>query len=136
VTLTAAAVALSVLLQPAVPPVRIVERGSQSAVEEARQVVATSAEQFAALWRAHSSKPAPAVDFSEESVVAVFLGTRRTAGYTVEIVSVSHDQSGTLVRYREQGPPAGGITAQVLTFPYVIAAVRKVLAPVRFESAP
>jgi hypothetical protein len=115
-------------------PVRSIDRGFQSGVEAPRQVVVTSADAFAALWREHSIKPAPMVDFTREAVVAVFLGVRQTAGFSVDIVSVTGGPMGTVVTFRERTPGADAITAQVLTFPYVIAAVQGLTPPVRFES--
>lgn len=132
----AAALVAAVLMQPAGPAFRVLDRGGQSGIEEARQVAATTPDQFGALWRQHSQRPRPAVDFSKESVVGIFLGTRTTAGYGVEIVSIAPSDSGTLVRCRELAPPSDAVTAQILTFPYVIVAVPALRLPVRFECAP
>lgn len=130
----ALAVVVALGLQATGLPMRTIDRGFQSGIEAPRQVVVTSADAFASLWREHSMKPAPAVDFRREAVVAVFLGTRQTAGFSVDIVSVSQEATGTVVIYRERTPPADAITAQVLTFPYVITAVQGLTTPVRFES--
>ena len=121
-------------LQAAGLPVRTIDRGSQSGIEAPRQVVVTSADTFAALWREHSMKPAPDVDFTREAVVAVFLGSRQTAGFSVDIVSVTRQSTGTVVTYREHPPSSDAVTAQVLTFPYVVAAVEGLTPPVRFET--
>jgi hypothetical protein len=131
----AAALVAALLMQPADAAFRVLDRGGQSGVEEARQVVVTSSGQFATLWRQHSARPQPAVDFSKESVVGIFLGTRMTAGYSVEMVSITRSASGTVVRCREVGPPADAVTAQVLTFPYILVAAPVISQPVRFECA-
>lgn len=131
----AAALAAALLLQPTGAAFRVIERGGQSRIEDARRVVVRSADQFAALWRQHSARPQPAVDFSKESVVGIFLGTRATAGYGVEVVSITRSASGTLVRCVEVAPPADAVTAQVLTFPYVIVATPLLRPPVQFECA-
>jgi hypothetical protein len=114
-------------------PVRVIEAGDQSRIENARQLAVDTPDQFAALWREHASRPQPPVDFARESVVGVFLGTRSSAGFGVEIVSVSTASTGSVVRYRLKSPPAGAMTAQILTFPFVLAAVPKLTPPVRFE---
>jgi len=134
----AAAVVLATVAQIAGDvPVRPLDRGSQSGIEDARQVIVSSSEQFARLWREHSLNAQPAVDFSRESVVAVFLGPRNTAGYAVEVVAVSHTVAGDVViRYREQSPPTDAVTAQVLTFPFVIVAIPGKPSDVRFELQP
>lgn len=129
-----AAMALAaLLLQSGSAPVRTIDAGDQSRIKEARQVVVDAPDAFAALWREHASRPQPPVDFAHESVVGVFLGMRGSAGYAVEIVSVSTDASGSIVRYRVKTPPADAITAQILTFPFALAVVPKLAPPVRFD---
>jgi hypothetical protein len=48
-------------------------------------VIVRSAADWGALWAAHSPQPAPAVDFSRALVAGVFLGSRPSAGFRVEI---------------------------------------------------
>ncbi len=129
----AAALIAAMLMQGPDPAFRRLDRGGQSGIESARQVVATTPAQFDALWREHSQRPRPAVDFSTESVVGIFLGTRNTAGYSVDVVSVERSASGTVVRCRETAPSADAIAAQLLTFPYVIIAVPALVLPARVD---
>jgi len=131
----AAALVAALLMQPAGAAFRVVERGGQSGIEDARQVVVTSPDQFVALWQQHSARPQPVVDFSKESVVGIFLGTRTTAGYGVAMVSITRSASGTLVRCREVAPQSDAVSAQVLTFPYVIVATPLLRPPVQFDCA-
>ncbi len=132
-TLAAAFVA-AMLAQSASLPIRVIDSGAQSGIEARRQVTISTAAEFAALWREHAARPLPTVDFATESVVGIFLGARPTAGYRVEVVSVVTDASGSLVRYREQAPPSDAVTAQVLTYPFVVVSVPTLRPPVRFES--
>lgn len=131
----AAALVAAVLMQPADAAFRVLDRGGQSGIEAARQVVVTSSSQFGTLWRQHSARPQPPVDFSKESVVGIFLGSRTSAGYGVEIVGIERSASGTLVRCREVRPAADAVTAQILTFPYILVAAPVLAQPVRFECA-
>jgi hypothetical protein len=127
-------VALAVLLmQGSAVPVRSIEKGVDSQIDAPSQVVARSAAEWTSLWNRHAGERSrPAVDFSREMVVAVFLGSRPTAGFGIEIVSAK-DEGGTLiVQYRETAPGPGRITAQVLTFPCHLAAVPR-YANVRFD---
>jgi hypothetical protein len=116
---------------------RTIEKGDQSNIDEARQVVVRDAAAWRALWQQHSpDRPMPAVDFGKESVVAVFLGSKPTAGYNVAILSTTEGGGALVVKYREERPKAGGATAQVLTFPYHIVAIPKITEPnVKFEKA-
>jgi hypothetical protein len=128
------AIFLMTLQTPA--PMRTLDKGLDSNVDAARQATARTPGEWEALWRAHGGdRTRPAVDFSKEFVVAVFLGSRPTAGFSVEIVSTRDDGAGLVVQYRETRPPAGAILAQVLTMPYHIAAVpkRAGVTDVKFE---
>jgi PrcB C-terminal len=118
-------------------PIRTIDKGTQSGVDAARTVVARTPEEWTAVWRAHAhGKPAPAVDFSREMIVGVFLGTRPTAGYGVEIAGAREDAGGLVVQYREGSPPRDAITAQVLTMPFHLVAVPKREGEVRFLKMP
>lgn len=118
----------------AVPPVKTIERGQTSQQESARQAIARAPAEWAALWRTHAAdRQPPAVDFAKTMVAAVFLGTRPTAGYSVEIVG-TRDQHGSLVvEYVEKRPGPGAITAQMLTSPFHIVTIPAHAGPVGFE---
>jgi protease stability complex PrcB-like protein len=116
---------------------RPIATGAQSGIASPRQAVIRTAAEWDALWRDHqASAPKPAVDFSKETVVAVFLGSRPTSGYEVAIVSAAEEGGVLRVRYRETRPPADAITAQVMTFPFQIVAIPASSAKdVKFEKA-
>jgi len=117
---------LAALLQTAPPPLRTVGKGPMSAIDHPRQVTVRSAAEWDALWKENGARaPLPAVDFSREMVVGVFVGTRPTAGYGVEIVRAIGNSSSLIVEYVETAPSRDTITAQVLTAPYHLAAIPK-----------
>jgi hypothetical protein len=88
--------------------------------------VARSPAEWSTLWSQHAGDRArPAVDFSKEMVVAVFLGTRPTAGFSVEVVSARQEGATLIVSYRESRPQPGAVAAQVLTSPFHFVAVPK-----------
>jgi hypothetical protein len=119
------AVLLAALLQAAVP-LRSLDKGPMSQIDSARQAVARSAGEWNTLWSQHAGEKArPAVDFNREIVLAVFLGTRPSAGYSVEIVGAREEGGALVVTYRESRPQPGAVAAQVLTSPYHFVAVPK-----------
>jgi hypothetical protein len=114
------------------------DKGDRTAIRSPREVVVRTEAEWTALWTEHApDRPRPKVDFSRDMVVGVFLGTKPTAAYSVAVVSTI-DASGVLiVRYRITQPPAGTMTAQVITFPYHLAVVPKSSAKdVKFEKIP
>jgi len=125
---------LAALLQSTTPPLRTVGKGPMNAIDQPRQVTVRSAAEWSALWKENGAKaPLPAVDFSREMVVGVFVGTRPTAGYGVEIVRAIGNSSTLVVEYVETAPSRDTITAQVLTAPYHLAAIPKHDGTVTFK---
>lgn len=130
------AVLLSVLLQAVVPPMRLVEKGAESMVDVQRQVAVRDGAEWTSLWHAHAwDRQEPAIDFSREMVVGVFMGTRPTAGFAVEIVGYRDSGNGVVVQYRETVPPRDAITAQILVSPYHLVAIPRRTGMVTFERA-
>jgi hypothetical protein len=137
----AMAIALAAVLQtPALPKPPMVpmtiDKGDQSNVDEAKQVVVRTEAAWAALWSRHApDRKRPQVDFSSQMVVGIFMGSRPTAGYSVAIVSTIQANGVLTVRYREVVPPRDAITAQVITFPFVLVTVPAFAGDVRFEKS-
>lgn len=116
--------------------VTVVSREMTSMVEEPKQAVARSAAEWAGLWRQHAGdKPLPPVDFGSRLVVAVFLGTRPSAGFAADITGVREVNGALVVEWQERRPERGAVSAQVLTSPAVIASVPKFAGEIRFEKA-
>ena len=116
------------------PAPRTVDKGDFSNVDEAKQVVVRSDADWRTLWRRHAGeRPMPSIDFTKETVVGVFMGSRPTAGYDIAITKTL-EKDGTLwVFYRERTPARGLMLAQVLTFPFHLVAVPKAAGEVKFE---
>ena len=117
-----------------VPAPRTIDKGDQSNVDEARQVVVRTQAEWDKLWTTHGGdRKKPAIDFSKDMVVGVFMGTRPSAGYTTTIVSTVSKDGKTIVRYEEKMPPKGTLTAQILTSPYHLVTLPKMAGQVAFE---
>jgi hypothetical protein len=113
---------------------RTIDKGEQSNVDEARQVVVRTDAEWTKLWQQHSpDRQRPTVDFAKDMMVGVFMGSRPSAGYNISIVSTFAKDGNVIVQYRESMPRPGTMTAQVLTFPYHLVAVPKAAGEVRFE---
>ncbi len=128
------AVLLAAILQVTVP-MRPIDKGLNSNVDAARQVTVRTADEWSKLWTQHAGeRKAPAVDFSKDVVLAVFMGTRPSAAFSVEIVGTRTEGATLVVSYKETRPAPGGVAAQILTSPYHIVAVPKgSAADVKFE---
>jgi hypothetical protein len=125
---------LAALLQSPPPAVRTVGKGPMSAIDKPRQVAVRSAAEWGALWKeSGATATLPAVDFSREMIVGVFLGSRPTAGYGVEIIRAVGNSGALIVEYVETAPSRDTITAQILTAPYHLAAIPKHDGAVTFK---
>jgi VWFA-related protein len=114
-----------------------VTRGLHSAVDEYREVVARNEAEWQALWKSLpvGEQASPRVTFENTMVVAVFLGSRPTSGYSVEFTGVALDGDTLVVEYAEREPAPGTMTAQVMTSPFAVAGVPRHEGPVRFARA-
>ena len=115
------------------PAVRSSSREMMSKVEEPKQAVARSAAEWAALWKQHAGdKPMPKVDLKSRTVVAVFLGTRTSAGYTAEITAARQANGALIVEWQERRPARGEVSAQIITSPAIIASIPKFAGEITF----
>ena len=113
---------------------RPLDKGDQSNMDDARQAVARTAAEWNALWRQHSpDRPQPKVDFTREMVVGVFMGSRPTAGFAVEMIGTREESGALVVQYRETRPARGMVSAQVITSAYHIVAMPARAGDVKFE---
>jgi hypothetical protein len=110
-----------------------VAKGDMSGVETMRQVTVRTAAEWQKLWKEHSpDEKLPVVDFNANMVVGIFLGSKPSAGYQVEILNVRPEGNDVVVEYAQKQPGRGMMTAQILTEPYDLVAVPKHAGPVRF----
>jgi len=113
-----------------VPTMKTIDKGEHSNMDDAKQVGVKTDAEWKQLWQ----RPRPAVDFTKEMVVGVFLGSRPTAGFTVEILSATETNGTLVVRYRAGAPGRGMMTAQVITSPNHIVTVPFFPGDVKFET--
>lgn len=117
-------------------PFKTIERGLQSHIESAREVVVRTPAEWMVLWKEHApERPLPKVDFSRSTLVGVFLGSRPTGGHGVEITAIAREGTTLTVTYREQHPRPDAMVTQVITMPYHLVSIARFEGPVRFTRA-
>lgn len=104
-------------------PITQLAKGQQSTQTEQQFEVITGQAQFRHLWSRFDAGPAPSLDFTQESAIAVFMGERPTGGYNIHVDSVTHRDDGLLVEVVLQEPGPECMTTQVLTQPYEMVSV-------------
>jgi VWFA-related protein len=109
---------------------------AMSGIDRGEQVVVRTQAEWESLWRRHAAgRPVPSVDFSREMVVGVFLGSRPSGGFSVQITGVSRAGDQLVVTWSERSPAAGQLAAQVMTAPSHLVTVPRHDGQVRFERA-
>jgi hypothetical protein len=123
------------MTKPAADGPRTIEKGDQSNIDDGKQVLVRTEAEWAKLWQQHAAdRPRPAVDFSKEMVVGVFMGSRPNAGFSTGVISATAGNGALIVRYKETMPGPGTVSAQILTFPYHLVAIPKApVTDVKFE---
>lgn len=110
--------------------------GCYSGWETPMRVVAKDEESWELIWFAarknQTIKPeTPKIDFTKNQVLAVFMGSRPTGGYTTSIIKIE-DKDKRIVTVREKSPPPdGGVTCAVTT-PYHLVVIPKTAKAVEF----
>lgn len=111
-----------------------VAAGERSNIAVALEVVVRTEAEWQQLWNEHAPRqPIPKVDFAARMIVGVFLGTRPTSGFGVQIVEVGELQDALRVKYTERAPAPGAMVTQVLTSPFALVSVPARSVEVRFE---
>jgi hypothetical protein len=114
-----------------------VAKGDMSDQQLAKQVTVRTAAEWKALWKDHGpAEKMPAVDFTKNMVVGIFLGTKPSDGHEVEVVGVRTQGKDLIVEYVQKQPGRGTMAAQILTEPYHLVAVAKHPGTVRFIHVP
>jgi hypothetical protein len=126
-------------------PFTTIAQGTSSGYQNADQLIIDTPEQWEQLWQEYTSDVIPPVEtppinFTENSIIAVFSGEKPTSGYGVEIVSVESratsdcDLTRLIIRVHYCFPDS--ITQDVITHPYHIIQLPQISAPqVFFEEA-
>jgi hypothetical protein len=118
---------------PDAVPFTTLDSGVQSGIEGSRQLSVRAAPAWTSLCAEYAAgRPCPSVDFTRSTVLAIFLGTRPTAGFRVEIVRVERVADAIVVTWRERKPGPDEMAAQMMTTPFLLATIERTAATIRF----
>ena len=113
-------------------PLTTIARGTMSGQDTPRQVIVRTEADWRELWKAHAPlQKLTAIDFSTRMALGVFLGSRPSAGFQVEIVAARQEDDTLVVEYVERRPGRDMMTAQVLTQPFHLVSLARYDGPIR-----
>ncbi len=123
-------------------PFQVFEKTSASAISERRMVVIRDLTAWESLWAEHVANLSPplarpAINFSQDMVIGVFLGNRSNGCYAVSIESVWHrdDPERIEVTFRESPPSVGDVCTTVISNPATFIITPYSPLPVSFLQA-
>jgi hypothetical protein len=111
-----------------------IARGSFSQVQQERMEVIRDASDFRSVWRQAGRRgEAPEIDFERDMIAVVFMGERRTGGYSIRVDGAERSNDGLVLQVlmREPGPDC--MTTQALTQPWQIVRLPRVEGEVDFR---
>ena len=111
-------------------PLEIVMDGTYAAIDAKKEVLITGNEEYQALmievYKNLDQMPRiPVVDFTKNSLVAVFLGSKPSGGYFAGIDNIMESSKTLEVNVTETTPGKNCMVSDVLTAPYVIVKIPK-----------
>lgn len=117
-------------------PMRTLSQVSNSLINQPRRVIVRDLESFRLLWREHtgSFERLPDVDFTQDMVIAIFMGEQPTGGFGAEIAGLSEDNQTLRIRVRESAPDPDRMVIQMLTAPAHLVAVPARDLQIHFET--
>ncbi len=101
-----------------------VYRGQNGPANLANGFLATTDEEWNALWAVVDQKPPRPLNEGEETGVALFMGERPTGGYDYRVMSITLEDDRLNIRVRSELP--GEVATQVITAPYMFLIVEAV----------
>jgi PrcB C-terminal len=119
--------------------------GPMSGVTAASEQIISSESEWKELWtsdlnRQFPNKTIPFVNFEQNDVVAIFLGSKPSGGYSVQITRIVetawNGKPAQLVRYREQAPTSQAFTTSVITTPFLLKVLPKFNGRTYFRKSP
>jgi hypothetical protein len=115
-----------------------ISKGLYSGVEEKRQMVVNDSESFRKLWEEvfsiyHPMADLPVIDFEKNTLIAVFMGTTSTGGYSVEVIHITESSKEIFVKLKYSSPAPDDFVTMALSQPYHMVIIPKTAKEVVFE---
>lgn len=112
--------------------------GNYCGIEQGKNIVINRKEEWNALWKKlhHGFYPQPAlpdIDFSRETILAVFMGTRSTGGYSIEISNIKEHEGKITAIIETESPEPGEMVTMALSQPYHIVKINIAEKDIEFK---
>ena len=117
---------------------RTIFKSNSTGLRQSGYYIIQDSETWASIWKElakvyYPSPPAPEVDFSKKTIIAVFMGTQMTTGYAIGVKEIIDTGLSVVVRAEENYPVRIAV-GEMLTQPCHIVEVNKISKPVILDT--
>ena len=117
-------------------PFSVILQGEHSNVDKQKNIIITNNEELSSFYSKINMTrtpdfPVPKVNFKKNIVLGLFMGTKTTGGYSIEIDKIESYKNEIIVFYKEKSPK--GMATMVITQPCLIVSIPKKDLPIRFK---
>ena len=109
-----------------------VEKGGYSGHTGSAYYVINTVDEWADVFE---RSPPPEIDFSNTTIIAVFMGRRSTGGFGIEVKEIIDTGFLVVVKVEQTSPGKGCMVPMVITSPFHIVKTDKIVRKVRFDTA-
>lgn len=103
-----------------------ISKGDQSSQDSNISLIITNQSELNQLYESYLQyESLPVVDFTRYQLIAVFMGQKGSAGYSIQVTKVIEEQSVISVNVLQTSPASSCSTASVITNPYNIVMIPK-----------
>ncbi len=117
--------------------IETVSKGYYCGHPDRKDYVINSQDEWEELWditfsNTYPHPDVPTIDFTRNTIIAVYLGQRGSGGYSIEIKDIVEYNSRIVVYVKERSPEPGSMVTMALTQPYHIVKTIKLFKLIVF----
>ncbi len=115
---------------------RVLSQGQTSGLTQRKYLTLRTTTEYLEFWNVHANfntTPPPKVDFTNEMVIATFMGEQRTGGYAITIEKIIEQEKTIQVYVALTRPKPGSNRIMMITQPHMIVALPLSKKPVTLQ---
>lgn len=114
--------------------IKVISKARYSEFSISENKVIRSKEEFEIILKSvHALEDIPSINWENEQVALLSLGTKRSGGYDIEVEEIIETKKEIKILYKVQSPKKGDRVSMALTSPYTIITYKnKLKKPIEF----
>jgi hypothetical protein len=115
---------------PPISKITVLSEGSMSEVDTYQTLILDDQNTYQEFITNNNLVIPNPIDLREHTVIAIFMGYRPTAGYSVEVIDIKEENQKMIITANLKQPGKNCINLQVTTNPYQIVSIKKTNLPI------